>query len=117
MVAWLILSQVILAMLAILGLILLWRAVFDGFFAPAAVSTVVIIKTKDEADSLDILLCEADKRIFHRRGVPTVVLISPGLMDGEIGKDGVLDPRYRALIEAHGAVVYIGSEQEQPSSA
>lgn len=111
-----IIGQVFLSFLAIFGLIFLFRAVFDGCFAPRTITVAVTVRSKKDADDLDILLCEAEKCIFRRRGVPAVVLIAPELLQGAIGENGALFPAYRDLIHAHHATVYIGSEQKQPSS-
>ncbi len=111
-----IIGQVFLSILAIFGLIFLFRAVFDGCFAPSAITVAVTVKRKKDADDLDILLCEAERSVFRRRGVPTVVLIAPELLQGEIGKDGALFPVYHDLICAHHAIVYMEYELKQPSS-
>ncbi len=116
MVVLTIIGQVILSILAIFGLVLLLRAVFDGCFAPCAITVAVTVKSKKDADDLDILLCEAEKSIFRRRGVPAVVLIAPELMQGEIGDSGGLYPEYQTIVTAYDAVVYMISKQDQPSS-
>lgn len=116
MAVFLIIEQVVMSILAIFGLIFLFRAVFDWFFAPAAITVAVEIKSKKDADDLDILLCEAEKSIFRRRGVSTVVLIPPKLLHGEIGEGGVLYLPYRQVIEEYHAAICIVSENQQPSS-
>ena len=117
MAALTIIGQVIVSVLAIFGLIFLFRAVFDWYFAPCAITVAVTIKSKKDADHLDILLCEAEKSAFHRRGVPVAVLISSELLQGEIGDTDGLYPVYRDVVTAYGAEIYIISKQEQPSSA
>lgn len=112
-----VIGQVFLSILAIFGLVYLFRAVFDWCFSPHAITAAVIVKSKQDADDLDILLCEAEKSIFRRRGVPTAVLISSALMQGEIGDEDGLYPEYQRIVMAYGAVVYTIEEQEQPSSA
>lgn len=116
MVALAIVGQVFLSVLAIFGLIFLFRAVFDWFFGTHAVTAAVLVNSKKDADDLDILLSEAEKSIFRRRGVATVVLISPALLQGEIGENGDLYPPYQQMIEAYHARVCILSENQQPSS-
>lgn len=111
-----IIGQVLLSVLAVLGAMLMWRALFDSFFTPASISAVVVIRTKAEADALELLLGEAEKAVFRRRGVPTVVLISPELFHGELGENGELLPVYQETVNAYDAVVYIGTERKQPSS-
>ena len=111
-----ILGQVGLSILAIFGLLFLFRAVFGGFFAPPSVTAAVWVRSKKDAEDLDILLSEAERSVFRRRGVPTVVLISPGLLQGDIGEKGMLFPVYREVICTYHAIIFIGSEEKQPSS-
>lgn len=115
MTALVILGQVTLSVLAIFGLIFLFRAVFDWFFAPVSITVAVTVKTKQDADNLDILLCEAEKCVFRRHGIAPMVLVSPELMQGEIGDTEGIFPPYRDVIEAYHAKVYV-IEQDQPSS-
>ena len=111
-----IVGQVIFSTLAIFGLIFLFRAVFGWYFAPDVITVAVVIRSRKDADDLDILLSEAEKSIFRRRGVSTVVLISPELLHGEIGKDGALFPCYRRMVDDYCAEICILSENQQPSS-
>lgn len=107
MAAITVIGQILLSILAIFGLVYLFRVFFDWCFAPTAITVAVIIKSKREADDLDILLCEAEKSIFRHRGVPTAVLITPELMHGEIGDGDGLYPEYQKIVAAYGAVVYV----------
>ena len=116
MVALAVIGQVFVSILAVFGLIFLFRAVFDWFFAPAAMTVAITVKSKKDADDLDILLGEAEKSIFRRRGVPTIVLIPSTLLQGEIGREGTLDPIYRQVIEVYQAEIRVLSENQQPSS-
>ena len=116
MAALSIIGQVFLSVLAIFGLIFLFRVTFDGSFAPSAITVAVIIRNQKDADDLDILLCEAERNLLRRRNVPVVVLVSEALLQGDIGEGGVLFSEYRELLLAHHAILYIGSEQNQPSS-
>ncbi len=110
MAVFAVIGQVVLSILAIFGLIFLFRAVFDWFFAPAAITVSVVIKSKKDADDLDILLREAEKSIFRRRGVSTVVLIPSAMLQGKIGKGGELYPSYRHVIEEYHAEICVLSE-------
>ena len=113
MPALMVIGQIIVAVLAVFGLLFLWCFVFALYFAPPAVSAVVVVSDMEHVKNLDILLLEAEKSVFRRKGVPIVVLISPPLMEGVMGNCGGLYPAYETLLLAHGAVAYIGS---QPSS-
>jgi len=104
-----IIGQVVLSVLAIFGLILLFRGVFDRFFASPAITVAVTVKSRKDADDLDILLCEAERSLFRRRGIPAVVLISPELCCGEVVENGELLPEYQEKIRIHGAVAYMGT--------
>ena len=114
-VVW-ILTQCLISVLTVIGLMLLWRLIFSAFFAPASISSVVLVTTIAEAENLDLLLDEASGTVFRRRSVPTVVLIAPNLMRGVMGEGSVLHEEYRELIEARGAVAYMICELKQPSS-
>ena len=116
MIALAVIGQVLVSILAVFGLIFIFRAVFDWFFAPAAMTVAITVNSKKDADDLDILLEEAGKSPFRRRGVPTIVLIPSVLLQGEIGREGVLDPIYRQVIEAYHAMICVLSEKQQPSS-
>ncbi|MBQ9779322.1 MAG: hypothetical protein IJW00_11320 [Clostridia bacterium] len=110
MTAFAVIGQMVLSILAIFGLIFLFRAVFDWYFAPCAITVAVTIKSRKDADDLDILLCEAEKSVFRRRGVPMVVLVSSELMQGEIGDKEGLYPAYQDVVTAYSAAVYMISE-------
>lgn len=115
MTVLIILGQVLVAFLAVLGLALL-RVILEGCFAPKAITVAVTIGSREDADALDILLSEAQKSIFRRRGVPVAVLISPQLMRGILGNGESLYPEYLEMLTHYGAVAYIISEKDQPSS-
>ena len=116
MIIWGIFSQVFLSLLAVMGLVFSVRAVLDAYLTPSAVSAAITIRTKKDADDLDILLCEASKQI-RRRGSFVAVLTFPHLMHGEIGDSRGLYPAYQAVMEAYGAKLYIILENDQPPSA
>ncbi len=116
MTLWGIAAQVLLWMLAAMGLTLALRAILDARLWPTSVTVAVTVKTKQDADDLDILLCEASRHIC-RRGVSVAVLISSHLMQGEIGNGGELYAAYQAVIAAYSAEVYMISETNQPPSA
>ena len=101
-----ILAQVVLSVLAVLGLTLSLRTILDAWLLPTSVTVAVTVKTKQDADRLDILLCEASKHI-RRRGVSVAVLIPSRLMRGVIGNGTELYALYREIIEAYAAEVYI----------
>ncbi len=113
---WEIAAQVLLWMLAAMGLILALAAILDAWLCPISVTVAVTVRTKQDADALDILLCEANRQI-RRRGLPVAVLISPHLMQGEIGDGRGLYPDYQAVVDAYRADVYIISQTNQPPSA
>ncbi len=112
---WGIVVQVLVAFLATMGLVLSVRTMLDGWLAPTSVTVAVTVKSKQDADNLDILLREASRQIL-RRGVPVAVLISSHLMQGEIGDGEVLYPAYRTVIAAYSAEIYMISETGQPPS-
>ncbi len=111
-----IVGQIILSVLAVFGAIFLFRVVFASFFAPDVMTVSVLVRTKKDADDLDILLYEAEKNVFRRKGIPPIVLISDDLMHGEIGNDDGLFASYRKVIDKYQATIYV-IYQNQPSSA
>jgi len=113
---WEIVAQVLLWMLAAIGLALALCAILDAWLCPTSVTVAVTVRTKQDADALDILLCEANRQI-RRRGVPIAVLISPCLLHGEIGDGRGLYPHYQTVVDAYRADVYIISQANQPPSA
>lgn len=102
-----IVGQIVLSVFAVFGATFLFRVVFESFFAPGVITVSVLVKTKKDADDLDILLYEAEKNMFRRKGIPPIVLISDDLMHGEIGDDeGVFDS-YRKVIDKYQATIYV----------
>ncbi|MBE6586146.1 MAG: hypothetical protein E7645_06445 [Ruminococcaceae bacterium] len=112
----LIIGQVFLSVLAIFGLMFLFRAMMAWYFMPEVVTVAVIVKTRKELQNLDILLCEAEKNAFRRRGTPVAVMIPSHLMQKGSDSGGEPDLAYLDTIRDYGAVVYIMTEQNQPSS-
>ena len=68
------------AFFAVLGLICFVRILADSLFLPGQMRVAIILRTREDADLLDMLLHEARFAFFSRRAVP-IVLIGEGLRE------------------------------------
>ena len=101
------LVQVFVAALAVIGFYGILHGLFESVLRPRALTSAVVIRDMEEAADLDILLCEARRSLFRRRGEGVVLVISADLMDGTMGKDGILNEDYALLVERYGAEVCV----------
>lgn len=104
-----IVTDVLIALLAVIGGYFLLRTASEALFLPRRVTAAVVLTEAVDAAELDILLAEATRHPARRRGMRVLLVLSPALADGPMGQttDGTfsLDPacatiaaRYRAAV-------------------
>ncbi len=89
--------------LAVFGL---WCAIkfpIEAFFSSGKVVAAVQINNEKDAEMLDVLLHEAHSAFFRKGMRRVIVLIDASLMQGCLGKDGVLYETTLELLARFGA--------------
>lgn len=75
-----VLVSVLVALLAIWGAIMLWRATFEWWFAPQQLRRAVVIGRIEDIENLDFLLFEAEKNCMCHKDSRTVVILLPDMV-------------------------------------
>ncbi len=94
------------AMFAVFGFCCAVRTVMGMLFPNRRISVAVEVMNAVDAADLEFLLEEAAATAPHR-GVRPVVLVSNALMDGTVGRDGVLYELFDELLDRFGAECYL----------
>lgn len=98
-----ILCEAFAALLAAFGFCCALHMILDRIFQPRNLSLAVEIRSREDADMLDMLLHEARSASFCLGREQITVLIPFSLMDGTVGLEGKLLEEYRELLEMYGA--------------
>lgn len=91
------------SLLSVFGL---WCAIkfpIEAFFSSGKVVAAVEINNEKDAEMLDVLLHEAHSAFFRKGMRRVIVLIDVSLMQGCLGKDGVLYEKTLELLARYGA--------------
>lgn len=107
-----ILYEAFIALMAAFGFCCALRTVLDWILPLRHLSLAVEIRTREDADMLDMLLHEARSASFCPAGGRITVLFDLSLMDGTVGFGDVLLEDYREQIECFGARWYAVDLQE-----
>lgn len=110
-------TEVLIALLAVIGGYFLLRTVSETIFLPRRVTAAVVLTAPVDAAELDILLAEATRHPARRRGMRVLLVLHPTLMVGDIGEmdaDGTprLAPAYATVAERYRAAVCIATLSE-----
>ena len=108
---WQVLAQVLVAALAVIGFYETLHGVFEAFLRPRQLVWAVEIRTMADAANLDILLCEARRSPYRRRGEGVVLVIHAELMDGRMGVGNRLHEEYEDLARRYDALVCVTTEE------
>lgn len=100
-------TEIGVAMLAVFGFCCALQMLLDLLFSSDRISVAIEITEKKDADTLDILLREAQTLSLGKGRPRLVVLISAALMDGTVGTVDVLNENYAAIIDQYGADCYL----------
>ena len=95
------------AFFAVVGFSLALRACLACLYLPENLTVAIEIRTREDADMLDMLLHEAGSAFSRPRAARTVVLISTALMDGTVGFGEELLEHYENLLDRYGAECYL----------
>lgn len=113
-----ILYEAFIALMAAFGFCCALRTVLDWIFPLRTLSLAVEIRTREDADMLDMLLHEARSASFCPTLGRITVLFDVSLMDGTVGFGDVLLEEYREQIERFAARWYAvdlqGGEPSEP---
>lgn len=99
--------QITVAFFAVVGFFWVLRVFFSCLYMPENLAVAIEIRTREDADMLDMLLHEAGSAFSRPRPMRTVVLISTGLMDGTVGFGEELLEQYEDLLDRYGAECYL----------
>ncbi len=100
-------TEIGMAMLAVFGFCCALKLLLDLLFASDRISVAIEIREEKDAQTMDLLLREAQTLSIGKGRPRLVVLISAALMDGTVGWGDALDEDYAALIERYGAECYL----------
>lgn len=104
---WNMFLEVAVATLAVFGFYCAVKAFAAWLFRSKQIQTAVVVQTREDADTLDLLLYEASRSFLQTGMGAPVVLISSALMDGTVGVDETLLDAYADLIDEYGAACYL----------
>lgn len=108
-----ILWEAFVALFAAFGLCCALGALLDLLFQPRNLTLAVEIRTREDADMLDMLLHEAGSAFFCPTGHRITVLISSALLEGTVGFGEELFEEYRDLLARFGAEWYPFAPREE----
>ena len=104
--------SVLVALFAIWGVFMLWRAVFEWLFAPRQVRGAVVVGCAKDLENLDFLLVEAEKNCMCHRESPTVVILMPDMLSVWLEMENAArlchDIPPSLVLSCHHAVVVVG---------
>lgn len=95
------------AMFSVFGVYCALRTLVEWLSASERVAVAVEVRTKQDADVLDMLLHEARSAFLRRGHARIVVLVSTDLMDGTLGEGEELLDDYIDLLSRYGAECYL----------
>ncbi|MBQ7380239.1 MAG: hypothetical protein IJW70_11255 [Clostridia bacterium] len=97
------LLSVAVSLLAVFGL---WCAIkfpVEAFFSSGQVVAAIELRNEKDAEMLDVLLHEAHSAFFRKGMRRIIVLIDISLMNGCVGREGVLHESVLELLARYGA--------------
>ena len=101
------LIEVGVAMFAAYGILCAFKVGAELLFPSQQIVVAIEVRTKEDADALDVLLYDAKSLVWRRGRTRTVVLLASDLMDGRVGYGEALLEPYASLIERYGAECYL----------
>ncbi len=99
--------RIVLLACAVFGAYCAIKTLAEALFSSDRVTVALEIREKEDADDLDMLLCEAQSTSLRRGRTRVVVLISSDLMDGTVGEGDELYDSYMNLLDRYGAECYL----------
>ena len=100
---WRTILEVVAALFAVFGFACAVRMLTEVLFAAEQISVAVEIKTKEDADMLEMLLHEAQSAFLRKGHARLTVLLSTELMDGTVGAGEELSDDIVELLDRYGA--------------
>ena len=110
--AEIIITEVIVAALAIIGGYGILHACLETWLRPRELAVAVRLTREVEAGELDILLCEARRAPWSIRRREVILILPVELLDGRMGEDGRLYEEYAELAEKYEVEVCLLSHAE-----
>ena len=83
------------------------KTLAEALFSSDRITVALEILDRQDADELDMLLCEAQSTSLRRGRTRVVVLLSSALMDGTVGVGDELYDGYSDLLDRYGAECYL----------
>ena len=99
--------QFLFSLLAVFGFYCALRFLSECMFTPKNLVMAIEVKTRNDAEQMDLLLQEAYFSLRRRGRSRIVLLISTDLMKGIMGQDETLFEKYESLADRYGAECYL----------
>ncbi len=102
-----ILWDVTVALFAVFGFYCAVKAFAELLFASSRICVAIEVRSLEDAEMLEELLCEARSCYLRKSRARPLVLISTELMEGSVGEGEELFEEYTELLSRHGADCYL----------